>query len=130
MFEILTVIVLLLLAFCLLIIAPILLVIKVAQSIFGSAVEEVLGTEEVREHNWRQADAFERERMVRKACCWHLLGLVAGASAMVTGAFVAGSPALGLACCMAAWRILKPIKQEMRDACAYRSTGAEDEPRY
>jgi len=130
MFEILTVIFLLLLAFFVLIMAPILLVIKAAQSIFGSAVEEVFRDEEVQEHKWRHANAFERERMVRKACGWHVLGRVAGASVMVTGAVVAGSPALGFACCMAAWRMLKTIKQDMRHACAYKSTGAEDEPRY
>jgi hypothetical protein len=28
-----------------------------------------------------------------------------------------------------AWRVVKPIREEMRDACAYRSTGAMDEPR-
>jgi hypothetical protein len=52
------------------------------------------------------------------------------AGALVAGASVAASSTLGFACCQAAWRMLKPIKQEMRDACAYRSTGAEDEPRY
>jgi hypothetical protein len=130
MFEILTVIVLFLLAFCLLIIAPILLVIKAAQSIFESAVEEVFCDEEVQKHQWRQANAFERERMVRKSCGWRVIGRFAGAGALVTGVFVASSPALGVACCMAAWRMLKPIKQEMRDACAYKSTGAADEPRY
>jgi hypothetical protein len=129
MFEILTVIVLFLLAFSVLIMLPILLVIKAAQSIFGSAVEEVFCDEEAQKHKWRHANAFERERMVRKACGWHVLGRVAGASAMVTGAFVAGSPAVGFACCMAAWRMLEPIRREMRDACSYRSTGAPNEPR-
>lgn len=130
MFEILTAIVLFLLALCLLIIAPILLVIKAAQSVFGSAVEENFSDEDVQQHKWRHANAFDRERMVRKACGWHLLGRVAGASALVTGAFVATSPGLVFACCIAAWRVLGPIKQEMRDACAYKSTGAKDEPRY
>ena len=45
------------------------------------------------------------------------------------GAFVATSSTIGFACCLAAWRMLKPIKQEMRDACAFRSN-ADDEPLY
>lgn len=130
MFEILAVIVLLLAAFSVLIILPMLLVIKAVQAIFGTVVREVAGDEEVQEHNWRHANAFERERMVRRACGLRIIGRLAGAGALVTGAFAASSPALGVACSMAAWRMLKPIKQEMRDACAYKSTGAEDEPRY
>jgi integrase len=61
---------------------------------------------------------------------WRVLGRVAGAGALVAGVSVVASSTIGFACCLAAWRILKPIKQEMRDACAYRSTGAADEPRY
>ena len=68
--------------------------------------------------------------MVRKACGWRVIGGVVGAGALVAGASIAASPALGFAFCLAAWRTLKPIKQEMRDACAYRSTGAEDERRF
>jgi hypothetical protein len=68
--------------------------------------------------------------MVRKACGWRVIGRVVSAGALVGGAFVATSSAIGFACCLAAWRMLKPIKQEMHDACAYRSTGADDEPLY
>lgn len=121
----------LVLLFALFILVPIVLMIKAAQCIFGSAVEEIRGaSDEVQEHKWRHASALERERMVRKSCGWHVIGRVAGAGALVTGAFVATSPGLVFACCIAAWRMLGPIKQEMRDACAYRSTGAEDESRY
>jgi hypothetical protein len=120
-----------LLLFALFILVPIVLIIKAAQWIFGTAVEEIRGaSDEVQEHKWKHADSFERERLVRKACGWRVIGRVAGAGALVAGACVVASPALGVACCMSAWRILRPIKEEMREACAYRSTGAEDEPRY
>jgi len=130
MLEIL-VVVLFLLALCAaLIVLPLLLVLKAAQLLFEPAIKEVAGAvNEVRDHNWRNADAVERERMVRKACGWRVIGRVVGAGALVAGASVAASSTIGFACCLAAWRMLKPIKQEMRDACAYRSTGAPDEPR-
>src|SRR5262249_55072784 len=130
MFEILVVIIFFLLAFSVIIMVPILLVIKAAQAIFGSEVDEVHRNEEVHEHKWRHADASERERIVRKACAWRVIARVAGSGALCTGAFVVTSPGLVFACCVAAWRVLRPIKQEMRDACAYKSTGADDEPRY
>jgi hypothetical protein len=131
MLEIL-VVVLLLSAFCAALIAlPILVVIKAAQLLFERPLGEVVSTvNEVRDHHWRDADAVERERMVRKTCGWRVIGRVVGAGALVGGASVVASPVLGLACCLAAWRVLKPIEQEMRDACAYRSTGAEDEAPY
>jgi hypothetical protein len=129
MFEILTVIVLFLLVLSLLILLPILLVLKAAQLLFERPLNEVVSTvNEVRDYRWRNADAVERENMVRKACGWRVIGRVAGASALVGGASIAASSTIGFACCLAAWRMLKPIKQEMRDACAYRSTGAPDEP--
>ena len=131
MFEILTVIVLFLLVLSVFILLPILLVLKAAQLLFERPFNEVVSAvNEVGEHNWRNADAVERERMVRKACGWRVIGRVVGAGALVTTASVVASSALGFACCLAAWRMLKPIKQEMRDACAYRSTGAGDEARY
>jgi len=131
MFEILTVIVLFLLVLSVLILLPILLVLKAAQLLFERPLNEVVSAvNEVRDHNWRNADAVEREKMVRKACGWRVISRVVGAGALVGGAFVATSSTIGFACCLAAWRMLKPIKQEMRDACAYRSTGAEDEGRY
>jgi len=113
-----------------LIVLPILIVIKAAQLILERPLNEVVSAvNEVRDHHWRNADAVERERMVRKACGWRVIGRVVGAGTLAGGAFAA-SPALGIACCLAASRMLKPIKQEMRDACAYRSTGAEDEERF
>ena len=129
MFEI-SVAVLFLLALCAaLILLPILVVLKAAQLLFERPLNEVVSTvNEVRDYHWRNADAVERERMVRKACGWRVIGRVVGAGALVSGAFVATSSTIGFACCLAAWRMLKPIKQEMRDACAYRSTGAEDDP--
>jgi hypothetical protein len=131
MLEILVVGLFLLAFVAALIVLPILVVIKVARSLFEPAIKEVAGAvNEVRDHHWRNADAVEREKMVRKACGWRVIGRVVGAGALVGGAFVAASPALGFAFCLAAWRTLTPIKQEMRDACAYRSTGAQDEPSY
>ena len=95
------------------------------------AVKEVhSAVDEVREHDWRQADAFDRERMVRKACGWRVIGRAIGAGALVTGAVMTASSVLTVACCVAAWRLVKPIRDEMRDACTYRSTGAKDEPRH
>ena len=131
MLEIL-VIALFLLALCgALILLPILLLLKAAQLLFERPLKEVVSTvNEVRDHNWKNADAVERERMVRNACGWRVIGRVVGAGALVGGAFVATSSTIGFACCLAAWRMLKPIKEEMRDAFAYRSTGADDEPLY
>jgi hypothetical protein len=131
MFAILTVVVLFVLVLSMFVLLPILLVLKAAQLLFERPLNEVASTvNEVRDHHWRNADAVERERMVRHACGWRVIGRVAGAGALVAGASIAASSTIGFACCLAAWRMLKPIKQEMRDACAYRSTGAEDEPRY
>ena len=124
MLEIL-VVVLFLLALCAaLIVLPILVVIKAAQLLFERPLNEVVSAvNEVRDHHWRNADAVERENMVRKACGWRVIDRVVVAGALVAGASVAASSTLGFACCLAAWRMLKPIKQEMRDACAYRIYG-------
>jgi hypothetical protein len=131
MFEIAVVIVFLLLLSSAFVLLPILLVIRAAQSLFAPAAKEVLEVlEEVREHDWRNADAVGRETMVRKACGWRVVGRVVGAGAFVTCATAIASPVIAIMSCVTAWRILKPIKQEMRDACTYRSTGAKDEPRY
>jgi len=131
MFAILTVIVLFLLVLAVFVLLPILLVLKAAQLLFERPLNEVVSAvNEVRDDNWRNADAVEREKIVRKACGWRVIGRVVGAGALVAGASIAASSTLGFACCLAAWRVLKPIKQEMRDACAYRSTGAEDESRF
>jgi hypothetical protein len=131
MFEMLSVIVLFLLVFCVFVLLLILIVIKAAQLLFERPLHEVISAvNEVRDHNWRNADAAEREKMVRKSCGWRVIVRVIGAGALVGGAFVATSSTIGFACCLGAWRVLRPIKQEMHDACAYRSTGAEDEPLY
>ena len=131
MLEIIGVVLFLLALFAAIIVLPILVVLMAAQLLFEPAINEVVSTvNEVRDHHWRNADAVERERMVRKACGWRVIGRVVGAGALVGDAFVAASSTIGFACCLAAGRMLKPIKQEMRDACAYRSTGADDEPRY
>jgi len=131
MFAIMTAIVLFVLVFSVFALLPILIVVKAAQLLFERPLNEVAGAaNEVRDHDWRKADAVEREKMVRKACGWRVIGRVVGAGALVAGASVVASSTIGFACCLAAWRMLKPIKQEMRDACAYRSTGAEDESCY
>ena len=110
---------------------PILLVVRVAQLLFGPAVKEVQSAvQEVQEDNWRYADAFERERMVRKATGWRVIGRVASAGALAVGAVTFAPLPLVPICLIAGYRLLKPIRQEMRDACAYRSTGRDDEPRY
>jgi len=113
------------------ILLPILLVVKAVQLLFGPAVKEVhSAVQEVQEHNWRHADALERERMVHKAVGWRVIGRVAGAGALAAGAVTfAPLPVVPISL-LAGYRLLKPIRQEMRDACAYRSTGAKDEPRY
>jgi len=113
------------------ILLPILLVVKAARLLFGPAVKEVQSAvQEVQEQNWRHADALERERMVRKATGWRVIGRVASASALAAGAVTFTPLPLVPMCLLAGYRLLKPIRQEMRDACAYRSTGARDEPRH
>jgi len=131
MFTILTVIVLFVLVLSVFVLLPILLILKAAQLLFERPLNDVVSSvNEVSDHHWRNADAVEREEMVRRACGWRVIERVVGAVALVTGAFVATSSTIGFACCLAAWRMLKPIKQEMHDACAYRSTGADGEPLY
>ena len=131
MLEILAVVLFLFALFAALIVLPILVVIKAAQLLFERPLNEVVGAvNEVRGYHWRNADAVERERVVRKACAWRVIARVVGVRALVSGAFVATSSTIGFACCLAAWRMLKPIREEMRSACAFRSTGAQDEPRY
>ena len=127
MFTIMTVIALFVLVVSTLILLPILIVLKAARLLFERPLNEVASTvDEVRSYHWRNADAVERERIVRKACGWRVIGRVIGAGALVGGAFVATSSTIGFACCLAAWRVLKPIEQELRDDCTYRSVGAEE----
>ena len=76
MVEIAAVIVCLLILCSVLIVLALLLVIGAAQWIFGAAAKGVLGPAD--EHSWRRANRFERERMVRRACGWRILGRVVG----------------------------------------------------
>lgn len=131
MLEIAAVIAFVLVVFLVRVLLPILLVVKAARLLFGPAVKEVRSAaNEVREHNWRHADAFERERIVRKAVGWRVIGRVAGAGALAVGAVTFAPLPLVPIWLMAGYRLLKPIRQEMRDACTYRSTGVRDEPRH
>ena len=130
MFELVIAIVCFLLVLSVFIAVPVVLVIRLTQSILGPALKKIGGSvEEAREHDWQQADAPERERMVRRACGWRVIGRVASAGTLVTGASVLASPAVAIMSCVVGWRLIKPIRQEMRDACSYGSTGAKDEPR-
>jgi hypothetical protein len=83
-----------------------------------------------RERKWRDADARQRERIVREECALRVLGRVIGATGLGIGAFIVASPALATMWAIIGWRLLVPIKQETRDACSYRSTGASDELPY
>ena len=104
------------------------LCLKAARLLFGPAVKEVHSTGQEARDKWKDADAFERERMVRKATGWRVIGRVASASALAVGAVTFAPLPLVPICLLAGYRLLKPIRKEMRDACAYRSTGAQDEP--
>ena len=128
MFEILAVLVCFLLVFVLL---PILLVVQAAQWLFKPAVDEVVSAVQgTREYKWRHADAFERERMVRVEEGWRIIGRVVGAGCCAVGAVLTFPTPIVIIFGIGAYRLLKPIPQEMRDACAYRSKGARDEPRH
>lgn len=81
MSEIAAVILCLLILSSVFILLAVLLVVRAAQWIFRAAAKEVLGPAD--EHSWRRANRFERERMVRRACVWRLLGRVVGAGALV-----------------------------------------------
>jgi hypothetical protein len=80
-----------------------------------------------REQEWRTADAEQRERIVREECAWRVLGRVAGAGTLIAGGFITASPGLAVMWALVAWRVVKPIRSEMREACLYRSTGRSDE---
>jgi len=79
---------------------------------------------------WTEADAHERERIVKDECAWRVIGRVMTAAGLGIGAFIVASPALATMWATVGLRLLGPIKQEMRDACSFRSTGAENEQRY
>ena len=84
MFEILTALVLFLLVLSVLILLPILLILKAAQLLLERPLSEVVSAvNEVRDNNWRNADAAERETMVRKDCGWRVIGRLVGAGALV-----------------------------------------------
>jgi hypothetical protein len=78
----------------------------------GAATKEVLDLAD--EHARQRANVVERERIVRNSCAWRVLGRVVGAGALVTGATVVASPTLAIMWCVAAWRVVKPIKEVMR----------------
>jgi hypothetical protein len=81
-----------------------------------------------REQRWRDADADQRERIVKEECVWRVIGRAVGAAGLGIAAFALASPGLTVMWALTAWRVVKPIKLEMRDACAYRSIGTRDEP--
>lgn len=83
-----------------------------------------------RGRRWREANAEQRKRVVREECGWRILGRVAASGGLVLGAFLVASPPFAVMCGLSAWRLLKPMRVEMRNACAFRSTGSEDEPPY
>ena len=95
-----------------LILLAVLLVVRAAQWILGAATKEVLDLAD--EHARQRANVVERERIVRNSCAWRVLGRVVGAGALVTGATVVASPTLAIMWCVAAWRVVKPIKEVMR----------------
>ncbi len=98
---------------------------------FEGSVRKLLhDISEARRQAWRNADALGRERIVRFECGWRAIGRVAVAGTLLTGAVATASPVLAIACTVTAWRVIKPSRQEMRDACMYRSSGCEDEPPY
>lgn len=113
-----------------LVLLPIVLLIKAAQALLEPPIKEVVNAiEEVRQHNWTQAGAIERERIVRRSCGWRVIGRLIGAGALVAAASMASSSVLAVMLGVAAWRAVRPIREELRDACTYKSTGAQDEPR-
>jgi hypothetical protein len=83
-----------------------------------------------REQRWREADANKRKRIVREECALRVIGRVLGAGGLAIGACTVGSAGLAAMWALVAWRVVKPIKAEMREACSYRSTGSIDEAPY
>jgi hypothetical protein len=83
-----------------------------------------------REQEWRTVDAEQRQRIVREECAWRVLGRVAGGAALIAGALLIASPPLAVMWIYAAWRVINPVKNELRSACSYRSSGKDDESPY
>ena len=81
-----------------------------------------------REQRWRNADAEQRERFVREEYAWRVLGRLAGAGCLAIGASIVASPGLAVMWGIVGWRLVRPIRQDLREACLYRSTGRSDEP--
>jgi hypothetical protein len=106
-----------------------LLIIAVLSLAFAKGKKAVVAYQD-REQRWHEANGEQRERIVREECGWRILGRVAASGGLAVGAFVVASPALAVMWGLAAWRLLKPIKEEMRDAASYHSTGRSDEPPY
>jgi hypothetical protein len=90
--------------------------------------KRVLTSYQYRQEKWRDADACQRERIVREECALRVIGRFIGAGGLAIGALTVASPGLAVIWALVAWRAVKPIKAEMRDACAYRSIGTGDEP--
>jgi hypothetical protein len=83
-----------------------------------------------RDQRWRDADAEQRERIVRYECAWSVLGRIVCASGLAIGASIMASPGLAVMWTLVALRVIVPITRDMRNACAYRSTGRSDEEPY
>ena len=83
-----------------------------------------------RKLRWREADANKRERIVREECAWRVVGRVLGAGGLAIGACTVSSAGLAAMWALVAWRVIRPIKTEIRDACSYHSTGSDDEAPY
>lgn len=85
---------------------------------------------ENRQQRWRDADARERARIVRHECAWRVIGRAAMCGGLALGAFALASPVLAVIWGLGAWRMVKPTKDELRQAASFRSTGEPDEPPY
>jgi hypothetical protein len=131
MFEIVVVLVFVMVVFLVFVLLPILLVVKAVRLLFGPAVKELRSAvQESQQYKWKHADAAARERMVRVKGSWRIIARVVGAGCCAAGVVLTFPTPVVVIFGLGAYRLLKPIRQEMRDACAYRSTGAKDEPPY
>lgn len=97
--------------------------------VYAKGKRAIVGYEH-RPQRWRSSDAGERERMVKIECAWRVIGRTGAATGLAVAAFTVASPALAILWVLTAWRVFEPIAAEMRDACAYRSTGSDDEAPY
>ena len=67
---------------------------------------------------------------MRDECAWRVIGRLVGVGGLAVGAFTVASPALAAMWALVALRLLKPVKEELRQASSYRSTGTSDERPY